>query len=412
MNHALQICYYPVRHVMAGGQIRVAELANLIKEIGFEHHFLGVFPHRNDGWPTDFPLGRVANDWVFRVPYDFEMRISDAILADRKFHNRVLAAAEMLEPTLLWFEHPFLWPVFREWANQHRAYLKIVYSSHNVEWALKKEMLQRLNLADDYCVQRLYTTERDLLFTADTVLCCSEDDRNTYRRHGRPDAIVVPNGSANPELTESNDENKRPCLNDLNPTAKYTLAFISSWHEPNWFGLRDLVLAHMKPGGLLQDSALLLMGDICSLYEDWCKSTGTMCPGVICMGRVSDAEKSAIFKLSDIVVLPISAGGGTNLKTAEALLSHRVVAATDVAFRGFERHLSQPGVFCGKADEFGKVLSQAIQLVDKIGSRPALENYCSQRLSQVADCCWPLIISDAQQQLMSVNFKKAARWVC
>lgn len=410
MIHALQICYYPVRQVMAGGQIRVANLANLIKKIGFEHHFLGVFPYRNDGWATDFPLGSVANDWVFRVPYDFEMRISDAIMADRKFHNRVLAAAEILNPTLLWFEHPFLWPIFRDWANRHRSHLKIVYSSHNVEWALKKEMLQRLNLADDYCIQRLYSTERDLLFTADTVLCCSEDDRDTYRRHGRPDAIVVPNGSTDPEISKSNDEDELTRLNGLYPTKKYTLAFISSWHEPNWFGLRDLVLAHMKPGGLLQDTSLLLMGDICSLYDDWCKLTGAKYPNVICLGRVSDAEKSAIFKLSDIVVLPISAGGGTNLKTAEALLSRRVVAATDIAFRGFERHLSQPGVFCGKADEFRGVLSQAIQFVDKIGSRSALENHCSQRLGQVADCCWPHIISTAQQRLMSTNFEKAARW--
>lgn len=408
MTNALQICYYPVRHVIAGGQIRVSELAGLITGLGYERHFLGIYPHRADGWPTDFPISSTANNWVFRVPYDFEMRLSDAILVDRRFHNSLLAQAEALEPSLLWFEHPFLWPVFRDWANRRRARTKIVYSSHNVEWAMKKEMLERQQLVDDHCIQRLYATEQDLLFSADVVLCCSDDDRDIYRRHGRPDAVVVPNGSACPELPVHADEKELSRFRKKFSSTKYILAFISSWHEPNWFGLRDLVLPHMRAGGLLQSAILVLMGDICKLYEAWCVSMGEQIPGVICVGRVTEAEKSAIFKLADIVVLPITAGGGTNLKTAEALLSKRVVVATDVAFRGFERHLSRQGIFCGSSDQFSEVLGDALQFLDKAGSRTAAEMYCAQRLEYVVDCCWPQIVGGAQEKMRPLLFKQAS----
>jgi len=408
MKRALQICYYPVRHVIAGGQIRVSELAGLITGLGYERKFLGIYPHRNDGWPTDFSISPTANDWVFRVPYDFEMRLSDVILLDRRFHNSVLAAAEAFDPSLLWFEHPFLWPVFRDWANRRHTRTKIVYSSHNVEWAMKSEMLERQQLVDDHCVQRLYATERDLLFSSDIVLCCSDDDHNIYRRHGRPDTVVVPNGATWPELAMDTDEKELSRFRKKIPSAKYCLTFISSCHEPNWFGLRDLVLPHMKAGGLLQSATLILMGDICKLYEAWCLSMGEQIPGVICVGRVTEAEKSAIFKLADIVVLPITAGGGTNLKTAEALMSKRVVVATDIAFRGFERHINRQGIFCGTSNQFTEMLRQAIQFLDNTGFRAAAEMYCAQRLEYVADCCWPQIVGEARKKLQPLLFKKAS----
>ena len=44
------------------------------------------------------------------------------------------------------------------------------------------------------------------------------------------------------------------------------------------------------------------------------------------------------------ILLPIKFGGGSNLKTAEALATGKWVIASPVAMRGFEEFLDAPGV--------------------------------------------------------------------
>lgn len=48
-QRVLQVYYYPIRHVLTGGQIRVASIASLIELMGYEYEFMGIYPHRNDG---------------------------------------------------------------------------------------------------------------------------------------------------------------------------------------------------------------------------------------------------------------------------------------------------------------------------------------------------------------------------
>ncbi|MFN3691081.1 MAG: hypothetical protein ACK4UU_09175, partial [Fimbriimonadales bacterium] len=48
---------------------------------------------------------------------------------------------------------------------------------------------------------------------------------------------------------------------------------------------------------------------------------------------------------SHAVLLPISVGGGTNLKTAEALRSRRPLIATQASMRGFEAWATERNVY-------------------------------------------------------------------
>ena len=45
-----------------------------------------------------------------------------------------------------------------------------------------------------------------------------------------------------------------------------------------------------------------------------------------------------------VVLLPIAQGGGSNIKTAEALLSGRPIVASSTAFRGYEAFRNSAGV--------------------------------------------------------------------
>ena len=56
-------------------------------------------------------------------------------------------------------------------------------------------------------------------------------------------------------------------------------------------------------------------------------------------------ELIQVIAKAKVVLLPISYGGGTNLKTAEALASTSYVVGSGSAFRGFEEYSNLEGVF-------------------------------------------------------------------
>jgi glycosyltransferase involved in cell wall biosynthesis len=59
----------------------------------------------------------------------------------------------------------------------------------------------------------------------------------------------------------------------------------------------------------------------------------------------------------------LTQGGGTNLKTAEALWSGKYVIATTVAMRGFEDFIGQNGVFVANdSSDFKRTLRQVMSL--------------------------------------------------
>jgi glycosyltransferase involved in cell wall biosynthesis len=62
-------------------------------------------------------------------------------------------------------------------------------------------------------------------------------------------------------------------------------------------------------------------------------------------GVIPGADLAALLALAQVIILPITAGGGSNVKTAEALHAGRHVVGTALAFRGFERFLALPGVY-------------------------------------------------------------------
>jgi glycosyltransferase involved in cell wall biosynthesis len=77
---------------------------------------------------------------------------------------------------------------------------------------------------------------------------------------------------------------------------------------------------------------------------------------------VSDLELSAIKQDCHGVVLPIRHGGGTNLKTAEALALGKWIVATSTALRGFEEFLSADGVvIADNPADFRHAIRQVLQ---------------------------------------------------
>jgi hypothetical protein len=81
----------------------------------------------------------------------------------------------------------------------------------------------------------------------------------------------------------------------------------------------------------------------------------------IAAGVVTDECIQGLLHTAHVVVLPITHGGGTNLKTAEALWSGKHVIATPTAMRGFEKFAHAKGVRVEeKAEGFRRAVRSAM----------------------------------------------------
>jgi hypothetical protein len=152
---------------------------------------------------------------------------------------------------------------------------------------------------------------------------------------------VYINGHTRPALTSADEKWRRQFSErDIN------WVFVGSWHPPNINGLRDL-LAVMPESIKNSSFQLWVLGSAGNGLKSmpgfreenypWLRITGPVAPEDI---------DSAILNSSGIV-LPIWEGGGSNLKTAQALLSCKCVVGSAFSFRGFEHYAGEAGVFLG-----------------------------------------------------------------
>ena len=107
----------------------------MLRELGHQVTTASISPYRTDAGANDILLDPYQNNWVFRVPSHFELRLARAASFSEAIRGRVGQIFQQAAPEVLWLEHPFLWSVFKPIASS--LGLPVVYSSHNVEWKTK-----------------------------------------------------------------------------------------------------------------------------------------------------------------------------------------------------------------------------------------------------------------------------------
>jgi glycosyltransferase involved in cell wall biosynthesis len=121
--------------------------------------------------------------------------------------------------------------------------------------------------------------------------------------------------------------------------------FIGSAHPPNISGFFETLGDSL--GFLPPDRKICVVGSVASHitehphFQRWLPINLSR---VISLGLLEDADLAAVKTLAHVFILPITEGGGSNIKTAEALYSGKYVIGTHVSFRGFEEYLCLPGV--------------------------------------------------------------------
>jgi glycosyltransferase involved in cell wall biosynthesis len=329
----VQLTYYSTRKPVSGGQKRIAALRDGLSRLGHDVDCIEVFAWMDPIHPDDFKFPAYDDEWARRFSGEYETRIADVLTSNRMFGDAVLARIADYAPDILWVEQPFMWPFL----HRRRAALpgsRLVYSAHNIEWQVRRELARRGGLGP-FASFRIQEIECDFVRAADLVVNVSAPDQRWCEDAGARGTVLVRNASRPPERDATGLARQRfRAAHGLSEHA-LVLLYVSAYWEPNWLGLAQWCLPTLEALSQDHDIALLLVGGI-GIRAEQADLPPAQRRLVVTTGEIDEAEKDAAYAAADAVLLPVVAGGGTNLKSAEALLSDLPVVASGYAMRGLE----------------------------------------------------------------------------
>lgn len=225
-------------------------------------------------------------------------------------------------PDAIIFDHPWMWTEAKKLKKRYPE-IKIIHSSHNLEFMLKRDLLEGLpDKALNQVIDFLEDTEIEIAQEADLVICVTERDAEWFRRNGAKNVVAINNGT-------------NASLSEIKSSHNYVLV-VGSGHPPNIEG--SIKYLNNAVDWLPDSTDLIFVGTMCDGLR------GRLGPErnefhdttIRFMGKVSDDDLNKLIESANVIALPIPYGGGSNLKTAEAIVSGRPVVGTSIAFRGFE----------------------------------------------------------------------------
>jgi glycosyltransferase involved in cell wall biosynthesis len=276
-----------------------------------------------------------------------------AMLAE--FDARVREAAA----DVVLLEHPWTWPLLARLPEVRSGEMPVVYSSQNVECALKRRIFDEAGIvAPPEVIEGVEALEHGLSGSAAAVVACTRADADTFASWGARRVVLAPNGGVRRRREHLLDILPLP----LDPSSAYALA-VGSGHPPNVSGFLNLVgpsLPLLRP-----NQRIVVAGGSSEIIVRSLLAKGlahVIEERLISLGPVDDFCLDCLIANAHVLLLPIEYGSGSNVKTAEALLSGRPVLATRVAMRGFEAFHSIPGLtVTDGAPAFGNAMLAALQ---------------------------------------------------
>lgn len=339
----LIVCSYPIKSPKHGGQIRVHNIEARYRTAGHKVEVVGVLSseaYESETGFLAFPgvsrLAAVIPNPSFMEDYAIGRLFAD----DLQAHAR-LAALIRSKPDVVHVEQPWLFAFALKYINSHAPNARIIYGSQNVEWRLKQEILS--SYFNTAVVQQSADVIKEIEFTAvsraDAVICVSENDASWARSQTNNPVVVVPNGVKAWQTTEAG----RREAETITQGFRYSL-YCASAHPPNITGFFEIFEGGF--GSLKPDEKLVVAGGAGPFIAGDARvhHSAKLAEKVVAPGVVSESCLQGLLDGASCIVLPLTQGGGTNLKTAEALWAGKHIVATRVAMRGFEHFIGSSGV--------------------------------------------------------------------
>lgn len=337
-----QLSIYPLGEPRHGGQLRCAAIRARYREAGLEVHSLAAMhehAHRNERGPNDIALPASWPGWHAELPRFVDLQSGACLAAEPRAWSAFAAWLERLQPDLIQLEQPWLWPAVRRWLATRPTGAtrpRLVYSSQNVEWCLKRDEVDAKLPAQAQAIAEVRTLECELVRAADLIVACTDADRDALREmaagHAAGAAFVTAPNAIAPFRAEPA---RIAALRRKLGLERWPL-FVGSAHPPNASGFWDMLapsLAFLRP-----DEKIVVAGGVGHLlrqhktYQAW---SGINEPRLAVLGEIERDDLAALLHGAAVIVLPITTGGGSNLKTAEAIYTGRPVLATPHALRGY-----------------------------------------------------------------------------
>jgi glycosyltransferase involved in cell wall biosynthesis len=348
MKKVLLLTTYPILHPRHGGQVRAANVAKVFSDCGWHVTSLAVYEPEGYAPATLGPLdvefspgSRYRKFKGLDIPLINDLLVGDFAAADDGGFSEIRKKLP-LQLDAIHVEQPWLWPLalrlkgFPEYAN-----VCLIYGSQNIEAPLKKEILESYGVGNvTPVIEAIDALERNAARTADVTVAVTQTDLEVIRSWGVGNCVLAPNGIAPWQATE---ELKKKWGFKL-PDAPWIL-YVASAHPPNFKGFNECLgnsLACIPP-----DSRLVVAGSVCEhLARELSESrwSSLNLSRLELLYILSDEDLAAVKSLAHAFLLPIPHGGGSNIKTAEAIYSGKYVIGSESAFRGFESHLTLPEV--------------------------------------------------------------------
>jgi hypothetical protein len=349
MSKILVIAVYPIKKAQHGGQRRVAAIVEEYKKVFDEVKYVSVYSpdYYSDHTHDDLAIRGSLREKILQSPYTGDIICGQAIFGDdivRKSMTRILKS---FRPDIVQIEQVFPYLGLKPLLEELGMNPKIVLSSHNIEYSHKKSILDKSAFKDESesAAKIIEVCERDMAQHSQAVIAVSEGDAEELKKMGAQSVIVAPNGIAKLQL-DAAAVNYWKTFKAERGVGKLAV-FIGSAHPPNWHGFEKMVGDRL--GFIPNDRLLVLAGSISDYfvdnYNDLKPEHITFWHRTHAAGRVSDESLSGLIHEAEVVLLPITEGGGSNLKTAEAILSGKKIVATPYAFRAFEEYLDLPNIF-------------------------------------------------------------------
>jgi len=359
---------YPIKTPQHGGQKRLNAILKAYERNYTQVRSSAVFfrGFYAEYTKDDITLGPESERLVHSSPLTGDIIAGEAVTRDLKVKAKLSRLLKDYSPDIIHIEQPFLYLGLKELLKELKIRPRLIFGSQNIEGPMKREILHNSGMAPsdiNKYVSIINNVEAEITRDSDLVVACTEEDKKVHQKYGAKNIVVAVNG-ADHITTNMLSINKWNKIFKSNGIQK-KVVFIGSAHPPNWTGFLTMVGRGL--GFLSYGNSIVLAGSICDYFEREINPDAmniydaTFWLRAFSAGRLSQNDLDAIISLSDVIILPITEGGGSNLKTAEAILANKKVVTTKHALRSFEWFEDFPNVWATNApDKFKNYINDSL----------------------------------------------------
>lgn len=364
MARILTLSTYPLDPARHGGQIRLSNICQAYRACGHEVQSVGVLGSKhykpNPGFIAAPGKSKLRSKGI-NPSFMEDYVISELTKTGESLYDK-LDKEVKLRPDLIHVEQPWLFDFAVALKSKRFPAAKLIYGSQNIEHKLKFGILSNAGLDFNASAYSELIRQKELTAAreADACFAVSAADASWLREITPKPVYLTPNGVRDIFSTNAGQASKW-AQNYAN--SKNYAIYCGSAHPPNMDGFFAMLGGGC--GSFQQGQRLLLVGGVGpAIINDRNRlpHNSELRHRIDVAGEIDDASLNLLLAHARCILLPLTHGGGTNLKTAEAIYTQNHVVATSTAMRGFESFVGHTGIqVADSAKEFKMAIRRALQ---------------------------------------------------